>query len=163
MVLSRKALSGVAFTLAAAMISASFIVAQDAPPANPAAKPGPDAQHFRAKQILGSKVNIQGNMSVGTVDDIVLDEHGNVDYLIVANADQKLVTVPWDAAAFNVDERIATVQITPDRFQQIPTYTARQYPVFSTPGYRVQVYKNYGLTPGQERRAIRRSTVVVPN
>src|SRR3569623_990025 len=53
----------------------------------------PDGQpHFRAKQILGSKVSLQGDASVGTVDDIVLDESGNVDYLIDVNNEERLVT-----------------------------------------------------------------------
>ena len=120
-------------------------------------KPAAGGQHYRAKQIIGSKVQIEGDTAVGTVDDIVLDDAGNVDYLIVANSDNKLVTVPWDAARFNAEKRMATIQITPERFQQVPTYTATQYPVYSTPAYRTQLYKSYGLTPAQERRVIRRS------
>jgi hypothetical protein len=173
MLLSRKFLSGVTLTCAAAMISAGFLFAEDAPekkpepaaeaqPAEPAqpgqpAQPDQNIQHYRAKQIIGSKVNIEGNTAVGTVDDVVFDEHGNVDYLIVAKDDASLVTVPWDAAAFNVETRVATVQITPQRFQAVPTYTVKRYPVFGAPRYRSQVYTYYGVTPGQERRAIRRA------
>lgn len=117
----------------------------------------PDGQpHFRAKQILGSKVTLQSDASVGTVDDIVLDEQGNVDYLIVMNSDERLVTVPWDAVRFNVDKRLAVVHIAPQKFEQVPTYTAQQYPAFATPAYRNQIYQFYGLTPGQQRRAMRR-------
>jgi sporulation protein YlmC with PRC-barrel domain len=117
----------------------------------------PDEQpHFRAKQILGAKVNLQGDASVGTVDDIVLDESGNVDYLIVINSEERLVTVPWDAVRFNADKRLAMVHIAPARFEQVPTYTPNQYPAFSTPAYRTQIYQAYGLTPGQQRRAMRR-------
>lgn len=127
------------------------------------AKPGQPGQAYRAKQIIGSKVSIDNNTDVGTVDDIVLDDHGNVDYLIVANSENKLVTVPWDAAVFNAEKRMATVHIAPKVYQTIPTYTVEQYPAFATPTYRTQVYKYYGLTPGQERRAIRRGgAVVVP-
>jgi sporulation protein YlmC with PRC-barrel domain len=135
---------------------ANFIVAQDG------AKPAAEGQQYRAKQILGARVNLEGNNSVGTVDDIVLDENGNVDYLIVANQDDKLVTVPWDAARFNVEKRIAVVNIPQQKFRQAPTYTVDQYPVFSAPAYRTQVYRYYGLTPHEQRRAIRRGAVVVP-
>lgn len=113
--------------------------------------------HFRAKQVLGSKVTIEDNMSVGTVDDIVIDSDGNVDYLIVANDDNKFVTIPWDAAQFNAEKRVATVQIAPAKYQKIPVYTTEQYPTFSTPAYRTQTYQYFGLTPGQERRMIRRA------
>lgn len=148
----------------AAVILATFAVASLLPPPGASPKPGAEPEpHFRAKQIIGSKVSIDEDMSIGTVDDIVLDQAGNVDYLIVINKDQKLVTVPWDATRFDLEKHMATVHITPAQFKQVPTYTVQQYPVFSAPTYRTQVYKYYGLTPGQERRAIRRGgTVVVP-
>lgn len=121
-----------------------------------------DGQHFRAKQILGSKVTLEGEAAAGTVDDIVVDENGNVDYLIVANSENKLVTVPWDAARFNSEKRTAVIHISPEKFRQVPTYNVKQYPVFSAPTYRTEVYRWYGLTPGQQRRAIRHGAVLVP-
>jgi len=137
-------------------------VNQAAPAGAQNANPSAPAQQYRAKQILGAQVQVQGDASVGTVDDMVLDDHGNVDYLIVARADGKLVTVPWDATMFNVEKRMATVQITQEKFQQVPTYTTQQYPAYATPAYRNQVYQYYGLTPGQSRRLVRRGAVVAP-
>lgn len=118
--------------------------------------------HFRAKQIIGANVSIEDNTEIGIVDDIVLDDYGNVDYLLVINSDGKLVTIPWDAAQFNPEKRVAYVPITPERFRTVPSYTVKEYPLFSAPTYRSEVYKYYGLTPAQERRMIRRTPVVVP-
>lgn len=115
-------------------------------------------QEFRAKQILGFKVFIQGDMAVGSVDDIVIDDHGNVDYLIVATSENQLLTVPWDAVRLHPGKRLAVVHISQAAFQKVPTYTAKQYPVYTAPTYRTQVYQHYGLTPSQERRVIRRIT-----
>jgi hypothetical protein len=156
--MTRRFLFGVfALALAGANVVSAQQVNPQAPPGAPGAEP---QQTIRAKQVIGSKVNLQGDRSVGTVDDIVLDEHGNVDYLIVANSDGQLVTVPWDAIKFNLDKRVAVVHIAPDRFDQVPTYTAEQYPAFAAPAYRTQIYQAYGLTPGQQRRAIRRGTLI---
>ena len=143
-----------ALGLVAALCGAALVWAED--------KPAAESPHYRAKQILGAQVSLQGNTEVGTVDDIVMDENGNVDYLIVVNGENKLVTVPWDATRFNVEKRTAMVHIAPEKFQQVPTYTVETYPAFSTPAYRTQVYRYYGLTPGQQRRAFRRGAVVVP-
>jgi hypothetical protein len=143
--LCKSSFWGFAIALMATVASANWAVAED------------DAVHYRAKQVLGSKVHVEGDAAVGTVDDIVLDDHGNVDYLIVMTSDKKLVTVPWDAAVFNAKTRVANVKIAEDQFKKVPTYTADEYPVFSTPAYRTQIYKSYGLTPGQARRAIRRA------
>ena len=38
-----------------------------------------------AKQVLGTKIMIQGDTAIGTVDDIVFDNAGNLEYLIVEN------------------------------------------------------------------------------
>jgi sporulation protein YlmC with PRC-barrel domain len=81
---------------------------------------------FRAKQVLGTKIMIQNNTAIGTVDDLVFDDAGNLDYLIVENGG-KLVTVPWDAAKFDLDKRTAVLSITPDQYKVIPTYTVTTY------------------------------------
>lgn len=120
----------------------------------------PQGASYRAKEVLGAKVQIEGERSVGTVDDIVLDDNGNVDYLIVLTADKELVSVPWDAASFQPKQRIAKINITQEKFEKVPTYTTEKYPTF-TPEYRTQTYKYYGLTPGQTRRAVRRGAAVV--
>ncbi|MEJ7594576.1 MAG: PRC-barrel domain-containing protein [Planctomycetaceae bacterium] len=113
-----------------------------------------EGQSYRAKSVLGSKVMIEGEVSIGKVDDIVFSDEGYVEYLIVSN-ENKLVTVPWEATKFNFEKRMATVNITQEHFKTVPTYSVEQYPVFHAPQYRVDTYKYYGLTPGQ-RREIRR-------
>ena len=107
---------------------------------------------FRAKHVLGAKIMIQNTTAIGTVDDIVFDDAGNLDYLIVATGDNKLITVPWEAATFNVEKKTAIVSITPEVYKTIPTYTVATYPVFYTPTYRTDIYKVYGLTPRELRR-----------
>jgi hypothetical protein len=112
-------------------------------------------QAYRVKNILGTKVSIQGDVSIGTVDDIVFTDDGYVEYLIVNN-DGKLRTIPWAAAKFNFEQRTATVNITQSQFQSVPTYTPDRYPVFFSPNYRGEVYRYYGLTPRVLRRMDRR-------
>lgn len=94
-------------------------------PASPSETPHP----YRAKQVLGAKVSIKGDLAIGTVDDVIFSDAGQVEYLVVAN-EGKLVTVPWEAAKFDFDKRIATVNITQDQYKVIPTYTTREYPVY---------------------------------
>ena len=107
--------------------------------------------HYRAKQVLGTKILIAGDTAVGTVDDIVFDDAGNLEYLIVEN-DGKLFTVPFEAAKFNVEKKVAVLGLTADQYKVIPTYTTTTYPSFYTPTYRTGVYKYYGLTPRELRR-----------
>lgn len=141
------------------MFCASIALAQTAPP--PPVRPGDPARPrvetppatttdgghaYRVKQLLGTKVSISGDLSIGTVDDVVFNDAGQVEYLIVAN-DGKLVTVPWSAAKFNFEKQTATLTITQDQYRAIPTYTVREYPVYFEPTYRTQVYGWFGLKP----------------
>lgn len=110
-------------------------------------------QTHKVKAVLGSKVSIQGGLSIGTVDDIIFDDDGYIDYLVVLN-EGKYVLVPWQAARFNFQERAATVNISQQQFQQVPTFTGQAWPTFDA-GYTQRIYGYYGLTP-HERRVERR-------
>jgi hypothetical protein len=159
-----------AFALAIAMIGGVLSAQQPTtrpaqptgqPAAQPAQPPGSldpagSPKAFRATEVIGSKVAIQNNATAGTVNDIVFTDGGDVEYLIVQTNDKKLVTVPWTAANFNLEQKTAVVNITPEQFKTIPTYTVQSYPQFFTPAYRTQIYKAYGLTPGELRRIDRR-------
>ncbi len=135
--------------------------AQPVPVGQPVAQPGAVLPAYRAKDILGSRVSVQ-NTGVGTVEDIVFSAGGDVEYLIVAAADGKLTTVPWAASTFNPQQRVAVIDIAPDRYRAIPTYTVQTYPQFFTPTYRTEVYRYYGITPGELRRVERRIERRVP-
>jgi hypothetical protein len=138
---------------------------QSPPPAQPApvtsnpadsTNPAPAPQAHRVKSVLGTKVSIQGNLVIGTVDDVIFDDNGYVDYLIVLN-EGKYVVVPWQAAKFNFEQRTASVNVSEQQFRQVPTYTTTQnWPNVLEPAYRTRIYGYYGLTPGQERRIERR-------
>lgn len=121
---------------------------------SPAPAKGAHSQ-FRAKQILGTQIMIQGNTAVGTVDDLVFDDAGNLEYLIVENAG-KLSTVPWEAAKFDLEKKMAVLPLTAAQYNVIPTYTTTTYPSYYTPAYRTQMYKFYNLTPRELRRIDRR-------
>jgi hypothetical protein len=112
-------------------------------------------QAYRVKSVLGTKVSIQGNLAIGTVDDIIFSDDGYIDYLVVLNQG-KYVTVPWQAAKFNFEQRTATVNITQTQFQQVPTFTTQTWPNVWAPGYAERIYGYYGLRPGQDRRMDRR-------
>lgn len=145
-------------TLASAFLLATtgLILAQQ-PKAPPGTPPAATTGHtFRAKQVLGTKIAIQGNTQVGTVEDLVFDDAGNMEYMIISTSDNKLITVPFDAAKFDLEKKTATVNVTQEVWKTIPTYTVTTYPQFYTPTYRTDIYKVYGLTPRELRRIERR-------
>ena len=146
----RKLLSAAAvaaLSAASAMAQAPSTQAGEPIRAGVSPTPAADSPHaYRMKQVLGAKVSLKGDLSIGTVDDVVFSDAGAVEYLIVAN-EGKLVTVPWEAAKFDFDKRTATIDLSQDQYKVIPTYTAREYPVYFEPAYRTQVYGYYRLKP----------------
>ena len=133
-----------------ATVAALLLTAGVASAAEPAT-----TNHYRAKQVLGTKIVLKGeSASIGTIDDLVFDDAGNLEYLIVDNGG-KLTTVPFEAAMFDVEKKVATLVISPDQYKLVPTYTTTTYPSFYTPAYRTETYKFYGVTP-RELRVINR-------
>jgi hypothetical protein len=130
---------------------------ESVPPAqgNVEQRTGGQQQSFRVRNVLGTKVSIQGNLAIGTVDDIVFSDDGYIDYLVVLNQG-KYVMVPWQAAKFNFEQRTATVNISQSQYQQVPTFTQQTWPNVWAPGYQERIYGYYGLRPGPERRMERR-------
>ena len=146
--------------IALSLMSPSFTQAPAQPPGTPpATQPADMPNAVRAKQVLGAKIMLQGNAAAGVVDDIVFSDAGQVEYLIV-NDNGKLVTVPWAALNWTWGTgaqpvTTATINITPEVYRTIPTYTVTTYPQFFVPTYRTQTYRYYNLTPGDLRRAAR--------
>jgi hypothetical protein len=138
------------------LLGMGILEAQQPVPVRTEPQPAATVATYRAKQILGSKISLQSNTAVGTVDDIVFDAAGNLEYLIVAN-EGKLITVPWDAAKFDLKNHSATLNVTPDVYRTIPTYTTTTYPDYWAPTYRTQTYRYFGMTPRELRRIERRA------
>ncbi len=110
---------------------------------------------MRAKDVLGSKVSLKDGLAIGTVDDIIFDDGGDIDYLVVRN-EGKDVLVPWDAAKFDFSSRAATVDVTQEQWKTIPTYAPTELPAdVYEPAFQTKIYGYYNLKP-RERREIRR-------
>jgi hypothetical protein len=158
------------------VISASFAFAVGAafsaeppprPPDNPpriqpqdptSSQPSSAPQARKAKQVLGSKVSLQGGVNIGTVDDIIFSDAGHVDYLVVLN-EGKYVIVPWQAAKFDFDKQTASVNITQAQYREVPTFTVQTWPNVYEPAYMTRIYRYYNLQPPDRLRPIDRRDI----
>ena len=131
-------------------------VTVDRPAATADARP---AATMRAKDVLGSKVSLKGGLAIGTVDDIIFDDDGGIDYLVVQN-EGKDVLVPWDAAKFDFSSRAATVDVTQEQWRTIPTYAPTELPVnVYEPAFQTKIYGYYNLKPRRAPHRAARSAV----
>jgi hypothetical protein len=138
--------------LACCLAATGATVCQAAPVEREVVVEGHGGRALRAKTIIGSKISLEGGTAAGTVADVIFDNNGTIDYLVVDH-DNKFVTVPWEAAKWDLGKRTAVINITPQRWQEIPTYTSETYPNYYEPAYREKIYSYYGVKP---RREIRR-------
>jgi hypothetical protein len=112
-------ISGLAYTLtlaAASLVQAQEVVQETQTTNVPASNVAPGVR--RASQILGSTVRLEGNNNFGTVSDIVFDENGTMDYLVVTSSG-KYVMLPWSAGNMNFGERFVTYTVTPQAIQPL--------------------------------------------
>lgn len=100
----------------------------------------------RARELLGAKVTLKDDESVGTIEDMIVNEDGRVDYLVVRD-EGRYFLVPWEAARINFERRVVSVPITRERFREVPTFTRERFPDLSDRRYVERVRTFYDLRP----------------
>ena len=75
----------------------------------------------RLSMVIGGAVQIANGVSVGKIEDVVLNDSGCIAYVVVVYRDQ-YVAIPWSVATVDFGRRIVTVDITEERFATVPTF-----------------------------------------
>jgi len=99
----------------------------------------------RLSLVVGGAVRIANGVSVGKIEDIVLNDRGCIDYVIVVYQD-KYVAIPWTVATVDYGQRIVTVNITEQRFAQVPTFARNDFSVLATSAFTQKVQSAFGGT-----------------
>jgi hypothetical protein len=110
----------------------------------------------RARDVLGAQIRLRDGYSVGTVSDMVFNDDGYLEYVVVETAGRN-VLVPWSAARFNFEGRAATLDVPRDRWRDVPTLD--RWPDLGDAGYRARVSRYYGVPavtgqPGRDLRTV---------
>jgi len=107
---------------------------------------GGSLQTMRLTQLLSSEIQLQGGQGVGTVSDLVLNQDGNVQFLLGANAtNQQLFTIPAQAANFNFENLAFTLPLTAQQFQSLPTFATDAVPNFGSEAFQQSLATTFGL------------------
>ena len=109
--------------------------------------PGSTQEVRRLSLVIGGGVRIANGVSVGKIEDVVLNDRGCIDYVVVAYQD-KYVAIPWTVATVDYGQRIVTVDITEQRFAQVPTFARTEFAVLSPTEFTQKVQTAFG----RERR-----------
>jgi hypothetical protein len=86
--------------------------------------PGPDGDSsWRARDLLGARVQFRDGRPVGTVSEMVLSRTGGVDYVLVRSGDD-LIAVPWDAVLYDARGRtLSVLRSVPRSWLRTVTYS----------------------------------------
>ena len=126
-----------------------------------------DGEIRKASVLMGSKVVVRDGASLGEVVDLVINDSGCIDFLIVRYEEDYMV-VPWSVTSFNVQRRSVVVNsnITRAKLRDV-TFTRNRWPNFyggafsrnlqSVWGERAlrRDYRGGPGTPGTDRRDVR--------
>jgi len=112
-------------------LASALVLAGLNPVAGQAAKSGSSREVRRLSLVIGGNVRIAQGVSVGKIEDVVLNDQGCIDYVVVVYQD-KYVPIPWSVATVDYGQRIVTVDITEQRFAEVPTFTRTEFAVLAT-------------------------------
>jgi sporulation protein YlmC with PRC-barrel domain len=114
----------------------------------------------RVSQIIGSDVRLQGGNSYGKVEDVILNDSGGIDYVVVAR-DGRYALFPWNAADVNYGKRVVTYDVAPQAVQ--PLFFARdQWPNISDQRFTTRMREVFPNARAVRREALRPAAGVLP-
>lgn len=84
--------------------------------------------HFRGRDLKGTEVYSAENHKVGTVDDFLVNEQGQLQYFMVKSGGHKRVLLPVDRCTEDHDgNRIYTRMLNREEFRDLPKYDDSHY------------------------------------
>jgi hypothetical protein len=98
----------------------------------------------RISSVIGSTVRLQGGDPYGTIEDIVLNDAGCVEYLVISH-DDDYVLVPWAVTTVNYEGRVITVDTTPQRLEPL-IFTRDNWPSPADPQFTRRVQEVFGAS-----------------
>jgi hypothetical protein len=96
----------------------------------------------RVSDVIGSTVRLQGGDQYGKIEDIVLNDAGCVEYIVIAH-ESGYVLVPWAASTVNYEERVITVDTTPQKLETL-IFTKDNWPTPTDPQFTQRVQRVFG-------------------
>jgi sporulation protein YlmC with PRC-barrel domain len=109
----------------------------------------------KVTQIIGSNVLLQDGVNYGKVEDIVLNEDGCIEYVVVTRED-RYALMPWGVATVDYGQRAVIFDVTPQVVQ--PLFFARDaWPDVADPQFGRRVQDAFGARA--VRREVRKESV----
>jgi sporulation protein YlmC with PRC-barrel domain len=117
---------------------------------------------YRVSALMETKVTIERGDTLGQVVDLVINEHGCIDYLIVRYEDEELIAVPWGVVTYRSGEKVVTItaEVPKEKLREV-TFRRGSWPNFREERFLRAVRTVWGARAlrregGEDRREERR-------
>jgi hypothetical protein len=97
----------------------------------------------RITTVIGGSVQYAAGGTVGKIEDIVINDEGCIEYIVV-NYKDRYVPIPWTVSTVAFDKRIVTINITQERFAEVPTFGRDEFALLVQVDFRDKVHTFYG-------------------
>jgi hypothetical protein len=139
-------------TILAGACCASLALAQPATRTETRSSTTTTAGFHRITTVVGTAFSL-GNENVGKVVDVVFDNGGCIEYVLVQDTDG-FVVVPWGVVTVNYDQKVVTVNsttVTRDKLREV-TFTEGRLPNFSDASFTQKMTTVWGERAGRSGR-----------
>ena len=114
----------------------------------------------KVSDLMGQKVVDQNGQELGSVDNMVVGDNGQVQYIIlsrggVLGVGGTLVPIPWDAANLRTQGDQLVASISKQKLDSAPTFSGDNWAQISQPGYEQQLNSYYGSQQHQGQQGNR--------
>jgi len=114
----------------------------------------------KADDLMGKNVVSQDGEELGSIDNLVISENGQVEYIIlsrggVLGVGGDMIPVPWDAANLQKDQDDQLrADLTEQQLEGAPSFDGDNWAQISSPEYEQQVHSYFGTEQRQEEGGI---------
>jgi sporulation protein YlmC with PRC-barrel domain len=110
----------------------------------------------RASEFIGKDVNNQTGENVGTVEDVVFDNQGNIHYIIlsrggVAGVGADMVPIPFKAEKFSFQEDAIILSMDQQKLEGAPSFSSGEWDELSQQEFQQKVHGYYGTENYKEK------------
>jgi len=111
----------------------------------------------KADDLMGKDIVAQDGEKLGSIDNLVISENGQVEYIIlsrggVLGVGGDLVPVPWNAANLKKDQDDNfRADITQQQLEGAPKFDGDNWAQIASPEYEQQVHSYYGTEPRKDQ------------
>ena len=106
-------------------------------------------QAHRANNLMGKEVVGQGGERLGTVEDLVVDQQGQISFVVLSSADDnKLRPILFKSLSGDPQQDQLTANIDKQRFSNAPSFEKGEWQQVLSPEWESNVYGYYGEESG---------------